>query len=378
MGFLSAKIMKLKERINPTATCISQEKATDYLNSGDNPVISVVRDLLDQVKEHDILFTKLWILKFLTDLIRPIVDLPWNFTENNIYIRQQFVLASLYSIIGNQKESQKCYMKGVEEFDKLSVELFHMEGAGYLDYIKSTYDLCERFMNSEFLETAAVIEFRQRFKDSLYQVSKLRFPNGDIPTTDTRKTSGLATLITPYLNNDLFTSCRLNADSAYLITHNTHITKFKHNDHITWDFGHIVFMKGGKYILKHPFYTGYPDKMKNKEYKPEFKNVICGKFNRERWWRIKKNPAELKVSRVDNRLVLNIGNEATRIIRILKDRMIVKDIGGDYSTFNVLKDSKDVIFWSKQIKKEDIGDGYERITLFGSERITEINIESKI
>jgi hypothetical protein len=291
--------------------------------------------------------------------------------ENNIAIRQNLILATLYFIWGNKNTAKELKVKADNIFSHLFSRFFYLEGHSYFKYVKMAYKFYHTYTSQYF--AGNVNDSTLNTMDEMYR--KIANYDGSLPINETYYVDR----VNPEqeridFSNDLYSVYFLNSQSTYiLISHNLHINRLSKNLHMNWDFGHVVLYNQGRKKLLHPWYPGYATKSSSDIKHTWNNNVIVGAFNSEPTWRYlpKVELSHEKKGRVHN---LKMGT-ATRKIEVMNNGIIITDEGGSYSSYNV---SEDCSFDFSGTIKETVGyDSFEagkvqnhrRIELRGKNRM---------
>lgn len=296
--------------------------------------------------------------------------------ESNIAIRQNLILAALNYLKGDKTKSKELKEKADNIFVNLKESWFYLEGLSYFKYVKMAYGFYFRYCPQYF---AGNVDFMTlSTMDEYYK--KISNYDGSVPVTDTYFYERvIADQERLNFTNKLYSTYYLNKQSTYIfINHNPHISWPAKNLHINFEFGHFVLFDRGRWKVLHPWYPGYNKKSSTKIKESWNNNIIVGSYSNEPYWRYKPNKPALihsKYGSVHKFSIGRNGTEAKRTIEVMNNGIIVKDSGGDYSSFNVSDDCK---YEAIGKLKETIGyhsseagkvETHKRIELRGSERI---------
>lgn len=292
--------------------------------------------------------------------------------ENNLFIRQQLILAVMYYIKKDNEACKEAKKKADATLANLRVHLFYMEGYSYFLYVMMAYEFYFKFV-PEFAYGNVSLNLLLTMKGMYANISG---PDGSVLTTDTRSENKITNTDRLGFSNELYSVYYMNNQTTFVfINHNKHINRLAKNHHINFEFGHFCLFNQNKWLILHPFYPGYKDKMDTPLKESWNNNVISNGINtKEPYWRVlpKMDLVHEKISNVHK---FKIGNKITRKIEILRNGIFVTDNGGDFSSFNLANDCK-FNYTGKAVEKvgyHSPGNGkvetHKRLELSGDNRI---------
>ncbi len=242
---------------------------------------------------------------------------------------------------------------------------YYIERLSYLLYVKNSYDLINKFSDDKQ-------NMNQMFEELENSYNSLSNSSGLVPIGDTSESPIDLKLISnqKFYHDGSFTVIR-NKNFYCLINHDKNIFKYKLNHHLDFEFGNVIIYKGEEQVFKFNFYEGYQNKVKNKTYKLENKNVIINVFNKI--WRFTPfNFQKIVYDELSNKIKINT-LFSSREIEIYFDRIRIVDKGLGYSNFNInVNYLGNILFETGKIRTEIINNKFKRFKLYGKTRITQI------
>ncbi len=351
--FLSAKYR------NPTELVRFQ----DYLMGLSGMDLSKVDSYIDELNKYSILF-------------KPFMGLN-AIPENNIAIRQNLILATLYYIKDNKPKARELKEKADNIFVNLKTGWMYQEGYSYFLYVKQAYDFYLKHVHQYFagnIDTMSLITMMETYR-------KIANYDGSLPVNETyfeHRTNPEQERIN--FSNNLCSTYFLNNQSTYiLVNHGQHLNTNSKNLHINYDWGHFSVYHKGRWQILHPWYPGYAAKSASPIKESWNHNIIVdGIRTNEPSWRYLPNKPHLIHTKNGNTHNFKIGRNrehGSRRIEIMNNGIVVSDSGGEYSSFNLSDDCEyDVIGKvEKTVGYHSISVGkvveHKRIKLYGANRV---------
>ena len=257
--------------------------------------------------------------------------------ENNLYIRQQVILAGLYFLNGDKDSCKSSKIKADNVLRNLKRGWQYLEGYSYLLYVISAYEFYFRYVSQYAYGT---IDLSSLYTMKSY-LSNISAPDGSILLTDTYFTDKIFNNDRIDFSNDLVSTRYVNDETTFVfINHNSNINRLSNNLHINYEFGHFAVYCKDKWVVKHPFYPGYHLKSSTDIKESWNHNIIIdGMKTKEPYWRYLPKQ-DLVYEKEGNVHKFKMGKNITRKIEILSAGIFVTDNGGDYSSFNLADNCK--------------------------------------
>lgn len=318
-----------------------------------------VDKIVEELHKYDILFNGFFGLNAVS--------------ENNLFIRQQLILATMAYIKKDLDACRIAKQKADDALSNLKVDMFYLEGYSYFLYVMAAYEFYFRFV-PQYSYGNIDLNFLLTIK-GMY--SRISGPDGAVLTTDTRAEHKIQNLDRLGFSNNLYSVYYMNNQTTFVfINHNRHINRLANDGHVNYDFGHFCVFHENKWMVLHPFYPGYKDKAGTSLKESWNHNIISnGMYTKEPYWRYLPKQELVHWKNSSNVHLFQIGDKITRKIEILRNGIFVTDNGGDYSSFNLADDCR-FNYSGKATEKvgyHSPGDGkvetHKRLELSGDNRI---------